>query len=802
MAGNRHNLSNRRIVDENGTVGAGWKANYYITGTSTRLDTYSDKDLTAANANPVEADPTGRFGDIFLKQQSYKVVLTDENDVGTNGYTINDVSNVVQLDVTGTPNVDTKAALSALDVSGFTATTIYDVKGRATTGDGYEGRFRWVTTDQSANVTIDTEGGVWVAPASASTGASGAWKRMYLGNLMLQWFISTDDDTLALQAAQGLSELDGASVELPLGQTVVTASVTSSDSKTVNWVANSNGGANAGTDPLGGTDKKLSEIKFTGVATDDQLLKCGAQVHIQLRGIHFSTTDNTKIWHGIQIADRGILSGVSGAANRTHQGSGAGRFLIANCSYEDFGGTAIIGGGELFGSLVENDFKNNAQHVDIEGGGETILDRNQFEELLNTSYAPRTVTGGGPYPAVYTYATDATRNAGVYLARAVIRLNNNIFVATLDKTMLKLESCNVVTWDGTTLERPGNTAMTTDALVCNNDGTSNLDGKSMHISGGHILATSATGAIAGRLIKFTGTSPVFRTFSIRDCGMGYGVGVDDYLPLIDCTSAKPAEIEYASNMTDHARSPLLGFAAAENDDGTSWLAGVKGADISFHTVTLPTFTVLAGQTDTEAGTLGINSVFFYKGHGAMYLPVQIDVDADTALGSGTAGVKFYVSRDLIAAASGTHDGSSGAAVLTDSGASFTPGELIGTTVFNITDGSSGTVTANTATTVTATLAGGTDDDWDASDAYRFAGDRVDMTSLQHGTAICALRSQYMINTRTDTAHSMQIKYDSGSAASTSIVYKISVTYAVVRAYNRGGTPAISDLYVGTSAPLS
>jgi hypothetical protein len=38
-------------------------------------------------------------------------------------------------------------------------------------------------------------------------------------------------------------------------------------------------------------------------------------------------------------------------------------------------------------------------------------------------------------------------------------------------------------------------------------------------------------------------------------------------------------------------------------------------------------------------------------------------------------------------------------------------------VWNLTDGSKGRVTANTATTVTVTLSGGTDNDWDTGDTY-------------------------------------------------------------------------------------
>lgn len=66
---------------------------------------------------------------------------------------------------------------------------------------------------------------------------------------------------------------------------------------------------------------------------------------------------------------------------------------------------------------------------------------------------------------------------------------------------------------------------------------------------------------------------------------------------------------------------------------------------------------------------------------------------------------------------GTHTGSANAAVLTDSTKSWTTDEWVGYRIRNTTDGSFATITANTDTTITGTLQGGTDNDWDASDAY-------------------------------------------------------------------------------------
>jgi hypothetical protein len=55
--------------------------NFYVTGTNTRANTYSDYGLTTPNANPVVALDSGIFPPIFLDPDiTYKVVLTGPDD--------------------------------------------------------------------------------------------------------------------------------------------------------------------------------------------------------------------------------------------------------------------------------------------------------------------------------------------------------------------------------------------------------------------------------------------------------------------------------------------------------------------------------------------------------------------------------------------------------------------------------------------------------------------------------------------------------------------------------------------------
>ncbi len=78
----RFNVPVTQLVNNDASgVASGWKLEFFDTGTSTNKDTFSDSALTSANANPVVADSAGRFGDIFLESGTYKVVLSDSDDV-------------------------------------------------------------------------------------------------------------------------------------------------------------------------------------------------------------------------------------------------------------------------------------------------------------------------------------------------------------------------------------------------------------------------------------------------------------------------------------------------------------------------------------------------------------------------------------------------------------------------------------------------------------------------------------------------------------------------------------------------
>lgn len=90
--------------------------------------------------------------------------------------------------------------------------------------------------------------------------------------------------------------------------------------------------------------------------------------------------------------------------------------------------------------------------------------------------------------------------------------------------------------------------------------------------------------------------------------------------------------------------------------------------------------------------------------------------------AATQGIKVHLRTSPTDDATGTHTAALHATIMTDATAHFVVNEHVGLTIENVTDGSSGVVTANTETTVTvAALAGGTLNTWTTLDDYSIDG---------------------------------------------------------------------------------
>lgn len=124
------------------------------------------------------------------------------------------------LTATADDQVATLAELKAHAVG--TADQAIFMVSRTTVSDGGGGHFVWVAGDQSSNVTLDPNNGIWVPPNTDPTGTSGAWKRTNIDKVSVKWYgavgDNSADDTDAVQAAiAGANSVSSKTVYFPAG---------------------------------------------------------------------------------------------------------------------------------------------------------------------------------------------------------------------------------------------------------------------------------------------------------------------------------------------------------------------------------------------------------------------------------------------------------------------------------------------------------------------------------------------------------------------------------------------------------
>lgn len=127
-------------------------------------------------------------------------------------------------------------------------------------------------------------------------------------------------------------------------------------------------------------------------------------------------------------------------------------------------------------------------------------------------------------------------------------------------------------------------------------------------------------------------------------------------------------------------------------------------------------TILAGTTSTLyncVSPVNLNEC-------PRFLALTIEARYDVA---ATQGIKVHVITSIGDSVGGTHTAGVHATIMTDDNAHFRiPDGLVGLTIVNETDGSSGVITANTETTVTVlALGGGVTNQWNTDDIYYITG---------------------------------------------------------------------------------
>ena len=70
------------VIGLDSQIEAGWSLGWFVAGTTTEVDTFTDATLDTENANPVPAGASGRFPQMWLDVGSYKYILYDPDGVG------------------------------------------------------------------------------------------------------------------------------------------------------------------------------------------------------------------------------------------------------------------------------------------------------------------------------------------------------------------------------------------------------------------------------------------------------------------------------------------------------------------------------------------------------------------------------------------------------------------------------------------------------------------------------------------------------------------------------------------------
>jgi len=190
--------------------------------------------------------------------------------------------------------------------------------------------------------------------------------------------------------------------------------------------------------------------------------------------------------------------------------------------------------------------------------------------------------------------------------------------------------------------------------------------------------------------------------------------------LADCTAGGThTGAAHATVMTDAAAQfitgELVGLTISNVTDGSAGL-------ITANTETTVTVAALAGGVLDQWSLGDVYSVIGFAinlsgGPATLALTIKARYNAAAVLG-----IRIHVRTSPTNDAVGIHTAVASATIMTDANAHFIVNELVGLTIENVTDGSSGVITANTETNITvAALAGGTLNQWSTNDVFSVDG---------------------------------------------------------------------------------
>jgi len=331
-------------LDANGNPLSGGKLHTYTAGTTTAQTTYSDVNLTVANANPIILDSSGRATVFVTTGSSFKYVLTDSADVTL--WTADNIGAVPKSTATLDVTVTAGEAIAALE-----ACYISQGDGSKTTGRAY-------LTDADQTYSSSLAITVGLAPSAIASGETGSIR---LGGALGGYTGLTAGSTQYVSATAGaLTESAPTNVKI-VGQATSTTSVMMA--ATVSQIDASQITSGTLAVARGGTG-------IASYTTNDFLRATGSTT--------LAATAATAVFPYVSpLTTRGdTLIGTSGVATGTRLGvGGADTFLSSDgtdVSWDSVSTVATILSKTTTYAIVDGDGKDVVVKADTSGGAWTL----------------------------------------------------------------------------------------------------------------------------------------------------------------------------------------------------------------------------------------------------------------------------------------------------------------------------------------------------------------------------------------------------------------------------------------------
>lgn len=145
-----------KAEDANGDRVNGAKLYVYVNNTSTPVTSYTDAALTTPHSSPIVSSAAGIFAAVYVPAGTYRIQITDADDVALPGYPADDV---LVADGSQDRLFETRAALAAANVD--STISVVSTLGNATAGDGGGGTFKRAASQPSHEARTQSADGAW-----------------------------------------------------------------------------------------------------------------------------------------------------------------------------------------------------------------------------------------------------------------------------------------------------------------------------------------------------------------------------------------------------------------------------------------------------------------------------------------------------------------------------------------------------------------------------------------------------------------------------------------------------------------